>query len=68
MRRNRLKPLVWPVSLLVIGAVGGWLADVAVGRWQDYYLYGLTRPIADLLMIFSAIWLTVAVVGMIRKP
>jgi hypothetical protein len=67
MRRNRFKPLVWPVSLLVLGGVGGGLADYAVGRWQDYGLYGLTRPVADLLMIVGAVWLVVAVIGLIRK-
>ena len=67
MRRNRFKPLVWPVSLLVLGGVGGGLADYAVGRWQDYGLYGLTRPVADLLMIVGAVWLVVAVICLIRK-
>ncbi len=66
MRRNRAKPLVWPVALLVAGALTGWLADTAVGRWQDYSLYGLTRPVADLLMVIGAIWLVVAVVGVLR--
>lgn len=65
-RRSRLKPLVWPVSLLVLGGVGGGLADYAVGRWQDYGLYGLTRPVADLLMIVGAVWLVVAVIGRVR--
>ena len=67
MRRNRFKPLVWPVSLLVLGGVGGGLADYAVGRWQDYQLYGLARPVADLLLVIGAIWLVVAVIGLIRK-
>ena len=67
MRRNRFKPLVWPVSLLVLGGVGGGLADYAVGRWQDYQLYGLARPVADLLLVIGAVWLVVAVIGLIRK-
>lgn len=62
MKRLRFKPLVWPVSLLALGAMAGWLADAAVGRWQDYHLYGLTRPVADLLMIIGAVWLVVALV------
>lgn len=67
MRRSRFKPLIWPVAVFAIGTTGGWLADVAVGRWQDYYLYGLTRPVADLLMIFGAVWLAAAVIAVIRK-
>lgn len=67
MRRNRFKPLVWPTLLLALGALGGWLAEFAVGRWQDYGLYGLTRPVADLLMVIGAIWLVAAVIGVFRN-
>jgi hypothetical protein len=66
MRRNRFKPLVWPVSLLTVGMVVSWLAEFAVGRWQDYQLYGLARPVADLLLVIGAIWLVVAVIGVAR--
>lgn len=67
MGRNRFKPLVWPVSLLIAGALIGWLAEIAVGRWQDYQLYGLARPVADLLLIISAVWLVAAVIGVARN-
>ena len=67
MKPRHLKPLVWPVSLLAAGALTGGLAETAVGRWQDYQLYGLTRPVADLLFIIGAIWLVVAVIDLIRK-
>jgi hypothetical protein len=66
VRRVRFRPLIWPVALLALGVVGGWLADVAVGRWQDYGLYGLTRPVADLLMVIGAVWLAAAVIGVVR--
>ncbi|MDQ3124624.1 MAG: hypothetical protein M3Q74_03370 [Pseudomonadota bacterium] len=66
MKRVRLKPLVWPLSLLTVGMAAGWLAEFAVGRWQDYQLYGIARPVADLLLIIGAVWLVVAVVGMVR--
>lgn len=66
MRRNRFKPLVWPASLLTVGMVVSWLAEFAVGRWQDYQLYGLARPVADLLLVIGAIWLVVAVIGVAR--
>jgi hypothetical protein len=48
------------------GLSTGWLADFAVGRWQDYGLYGLARPVADLLLIIGAVWLVVAVIGVVR--
>ncbi|MDO9076545.1 MAG: hypothetical protein Q7U72_03735 [Brevundimonas sp.] len=64
--RPRLKPLVWPVSLLTVGAAASWLAEFAVGRWQDYQLYGIARPVADLLLVISGVWLVVAVIGVVR--
>lgn len=67
MKKGRLKPLVWPVALLTVGAAAGWLAEFAVGRWQDYQLYGIARPVADLLLIIGAVWLVAAVVGAVRK-
>jgi hypothetical protein len=66
-RRGAVRPLIWPVALLGVGVLIGWLAEEAVGRWQDYQLYGLTRPVADLLMIIGAIWLVVAVIGLVRR-
>ena len=61
-----LRPLVWPVAILLAGTLTGWLAETAVGRWQDYGLYGLTRPVADLLLVIGAVWLVVAVVRVVR--
>jgi len=48
MRPRRLKPLVWPVALLIVGGLVGWLAEIAVGRWQNYQPDGPIRPVADL--------------------
>lgn len=66
MKRQRFKPLVWPVALLVVGAVASWLAEFAVGRWQDYQLYGIARPVADLLLLIGGVWLVAAVFGVVR--
>jgi multisubunit Na+/H+ antiporter MnhG subunit len=66
VKRNRLKPLVWPVALLIVGAAASWLAEFAVGRWQDYQLYGIARPVADLLLVIGGVWLVVAVIGVVR--
>jgi multisubunit Na+/H+ antiporter MnhG subunit len=65
MKQRRLKPLVWPVAVLIIGAAANWLAEFAVGRWQDYQLYSISRPVADLLLIIGAVWLVVAVIGVV---
>lgn len=66
MRRSRFKPLIWPASLLAVGLAAGWAADAVVGRWQDYGLYALTRPVADALMVVGVVWLLMAVVGVAR--
>ncbi len=66
MKKGRVKPLVWPVALLLVGAAASWLAEFAVGRWQDYQLYGISRPVADLLLVIGAVWLVVAVIGVVR--
>jgi hypothetical protein len=66
MKKVRLKPLVWPVALLIVGAAANWLAEFAVGRWQDYQLYSISRPVADLLLIIGAVWLAAAVIGVVR--
>ena len=67
MKKGRLKPLVWPVALLIVGVAANGLAEFAVGRWQDYQLYSISRPVADLLLIIGAVWLVVAVINLIRR-
>ena len=67
MKKGRLKPLVWPIALLVVGAAANWLAEFAVGRWQDYQLYSISRPVADLLLVIGPVWLLVAVIGVVRN-
>ena len=66
MKKRRLKTLVWPVALLIVGAAASWLAEFAVGRWQDYQLYSIARPVADLLLVIGGVWLVVAVIGVVR--
>jgi hypothetical protein len=66
MKRSRFKPLLFPAALLAVGVLGGWGADFAVGRWQDYGLYTLTRPVADVLLMAGVVWLVMASVGVTR--
>lgn len=60
---RRLKSLVWPLAVLVAGAVTSWAADTAVGRFEAYGFYGFARPVADLLLVIGGLWL---VIGLIR--
>jgi hypothetical protein len=65
MKAGHLKPLVWPVALLAVGVALGWLAEQAVGRWQDYQMYGIARPVSDLTVVIGAVWLIVAAIRML---
>lgn len=58
---KRLKPLLWPVAVLAVALLAGWGAETAVGRFENYALYGVARPVADLLLIIGGAWLVVAV-------
>ncbi len=57
---KRLRWLLWPVALLVAGVAAGAGAEVAAARFENYPLYGLVRPVADLLLVIGALWLVVA--------
>lgn len=60
---RRLKPLVWPLTVLAVGALASGAAETAVGRFQAYSVYGLARPVADLLLVIGGLWL---IFGLIR--
>jgi len=57
---KRLRALLWPAAVLVAGLLAGAGAEIAAGRFGDYGLYGLMRPVADLLLVIGAIWLAAA--------
>ena len=57
---RRLKPLLWPAAVLTVSLVAGWGAETAVARFENYSLYGLARPVADLLLIIGGVWLVAA--------
>lgn len=68
MKVRRLKPLLFPTILLAVGFGLGLAAEAAVGRYQNYGVYGLLRPAADLTMLIGAIWLVVALIRWTRAP
>lgn len=65
---RRLKSLVWPLAVLAVGVLAGWAADFAVGRYQAYGVYGLARPVADLMMIIGGVWLFITVLRLASRP
>ncbi len=54
--------MVLPGVVLVLGLMIGSAADIAVGRFEAYALYGLARPVADLLILIGGAWLVFALV------
>jgi hypothetical protein len=59
---KRLKPLLWPAAVLTVGLLASYAAETAAGRFQNYSLYGLARPVADLLLIIGGVWLVAALI------
>ena len=69
MKRGRLllRHLLWPTVVLAVGLLASLGAETAVGRFQNYGVYGFARPIADLLMIIGGVWLFVAAARLARE-
>lgn len=57
-----LKSLVWPLTVLAVGALASWAAETAVGRFEAYGVYGFARPVADLLLVIGGLWLIAGVI------
>lgn len=62
MKRRRLKPLVWPLALLIAGGVTGLLADATTRSVETLTLYGMVKMVSDLVLVIGAVWLVVALV------
>ena len=69
MKRG-LTVLIWPLAVTTAGALASGAAETAVGRFQAYQLYGLLRPVADLLLVIGGVWLIISLVrlGFSRPP
>ncbi len=67
MSTRRLKPLVWPLALLVAGGLTALLAEASTRSVETVTLYGMMKLVSDLVLVIGAVWL---VVGLIRvlKP
>ena len=69
MKRG-LTVLIWPLAVVTAGALASGAAETAVGRYQAYEVYGLLRPVADLLLVIGGLWLIIGLVrlGFARPP
>lgn len=64
---RRLKPLVWPVALLIAAGLTALLADATTRSVETVSLYGMIRLVSDLVLVIGFVWL---IVGLFRvaKP
>ncbi|MDP3403956.1 MAG: hypothetical protein Q8S03_04640 [Brevundimonas sp.] len=65
MNRRRLKPLVLPLALLVAGGVTAGLAEATARSDATLALYGTVRIVSDLVLLIGAVWLVVAITGVV---
>ena len=66
MKRGRLKPLVWPIALLIAAGLTTLLADAAARSVETVTLYGLIKPVSDLVLLIGIVWLIVALFRVVR--
>lgn len=64
---RRLKPLVWPVALLIAAGLTALLADATTRSIETVTLYGMIKLVSDLVLLIAIVWL---IVGLFRvvKP
>jgi len=67
---RRLKPLVWPVALLIAGGLTAFLADATTRSVETVTLYGMVKLVSDLVLLIGVVWLIAALFRILRpaKP
>ena len=66
MKRRCLKPLVWPVALLVAAGLTALLADATTRSVETVTLYGMIKLVSDLVLVIAVVWLVVALSRVVR--
>ena len=66
MNRRRLKPLVWPLALLIAGGLTALLADATTRSIETVTLYGMIKLVSDLVLVIGVVWLAVAAFRVFR--
>lgn len=65
---RRLKPLVWPVALLIAAGLTALLAEATTWSVETVTLYGMIKLASDLVLVIGAVWLAIALFGVVRPP
>ena len=66
MKRRRLKPLVWPLALLIAAGLTALLADATTRSVETVTLYGMAKLVSDLVLVIGAVWLVVALFRVVK--
>ncbi|WP_374600302.1 hypothetical protein [Brevundimonas sp.] len=62
-----MKPLVWPVAVLIASGFTALVAEATVRSVETVTLYGLIKMTSDLLLVIGLIWLIPALVQVARR-
>ena len=63
---RRLKPLVWPVALLIAAGLTALLAEPTTRSVETVTLYGMVKLVSDLVLVIGVVWLIVALFRVVR--
>ena len=63
---RRLKPLVWPVALLIAAGLTALLAEATTRSVETVTLYGMVKLVSDLVLVIGVVWLIVALFRVVR--
>ncbi len=64
--KRRLKPLIWPVALLIAAGLTALLADATTRSIETVTLYGMIKLVSDLVLVIGIVWLIVGLFGVAR--
>ncbi|WP_296169242.1 hypothetical protein [uncultured Brevundimonas sp.] len=67
MKRTNLKPLVWPVAVLIASALTALAAEATAHSAETVGLYGMIKVNSDLLLLIGATMLVVALVRIVMR-
>ena len=65
--RRRLKPLVWPVALLLAGGLTALLADATTRSIETAALYGMIKLVSDLVLVIGLGWMICGLFRVVRS-
>jgi membrane-bound ClpP family serine protease len=64
--KRRLKPLVWPVALLIAAGLTALLAEATTRSVETVTLYGMVKLVSDLVLVIGATWLVAGLFSVVR--